>query len=153
MITAEVTARTDRIRAVARGLASITTAAEVFVNGAANRAKVANLRQMNHDPMQLMPPVRAAARDLLFKAIRSGWETKTSRFVTGLTRAAEFIRDALKNRITGGRLGINSAGGRRIKMAAVELGEATGEYGFPPPFGIFTGKMVRSIQVRKAQAR
>jgi hypothetical protein len=153
VITAEITARTDHLRLVARGLASITTAAEVFINGAFNREKAANLKAMGHDPMELLPPVRAAARDLIFKAIRSGWETRTSRFVAGMTRAAEYVRDALKRRIIGGRLGLNTAGGRRIKMAAVELGEATAAYGFPPPFGIYTGKMLNSIQVRKAVQR
>lgn len=145
-VTAEVRHYGNRLMLLARGLTALTGGAEVIVSGAANRMKAANLRAMGRDPMAVPPPIAQAARDDIRRAIMSADVSRISRV---LLRAAQSIRDFLKRRITTGRLGTNTPGGKRIKRDLVLRGLATAAYGVPPPFGVCTGRLVNSIQARR----
>ena len=141
-VAVDIRHRPGKLTAMARALSQDHGVGEVFVRGAFNKQKAEWLKWRGHDPLATTTEWRANARRL----IREGLATADAQLIRqSLLRAAQYLVQRIRERITTGMLGTNTAVTRKIKHWKVMHGLATARYGDPPPYGVETGHMVHSM--------
>jgi hypothetical protein len=135
------------MRAVAEGLGACYDTGVVYLdNPRAQAAKMRRITEYGHQsPMSVPPSQRRWITEYIAAAIRKGG----ARHVSKAIRDSVFLlRDWLKSRLTSGRLGVQSPVTAKIKRWLIDHGRISRRYGYPPPLGIRTGNLLRSIQAK-----